>query len=127
MFLKDHLKETFNKALIEDNTSVKDEIIIKWVHRFGLDSLNDLLIRNSVSIEEENRDQIKLIEKEENEENKDEMSYNTYIKNNPIKKEDLKKYSTSLNNEEKTTGPKKLPLPSIDNLRKWINNDKKAG
>ena len=30
------------------------------------------------------------------------------------------------NNIKQLTDPRKLPLPNIKNLRKWINNDKKA-
>ena len=53
MFLKDYLKEVFNKASLENDILIKENIIIKWVHRFGLDSLNDLLRQNLVLIEED--------------------------------------------------------------------------
>ena len=46
MFLKDHLKEVFYKASLENNKFVKENILKKWVHRFGFDSLNDLLLQN---------------------------------------------------------------------------------
>ena len=44
MLLKDHLKKVFKKASLENNILLKENIVIKWVHRFGIDSLNDLLI-----------------------------------------------------------------------------------
>jgi len=44
MLLKNHLKEVFKKASSENNIMLKENIVLKWVHRFGIDSLNDLLI-----------------------------------------------------------------------------------
>ena len=43
MLLKNHLKEVFKKASLENNILLKENIVLKWVHRFGIDSLNDLL------------------------------------------------------------------------------------
>ena len=113
MLLKDHLKEVFNKASFEKNILVKENIITKWVHRFGLYSLNDLLTQNLVLIEEENveknEEQINLMEEENVEENEDTR------KNKKFKRET---FNYMPNGD--------LPLPNINNLRKWINNDKKA-
>ena len=54
---------------------LKENIVLKWVHRFGIDSLNDLLIHTSAlrdyQLEEENQEQtnsIEEVDKEENEE-----------------------------------------------------------
>ena len=44
MLLKNHYIEVFKKAYSENNNLLKENIILKWVHRFGIDSLNDLLI-----------------------------------------------------------------------------------
>ena len=44
MPLKNHLIEVFKKASSENNILLKENIVLKWVHRFGIDSLNDLLI-----------------------------------------------------------------------------------
>ena len=64
MLLKIHLIEVFKKASLENNFLLKENIVLKWVHRFGIDSLNDLLIHTSVlkenQHEEENQEQIKL-------------------------------------------------------------------
>ena len=43
MLSKEHLKEVFTKASLDNNSSTKENIIKKWVHRFGFDSLNDFL------------------------------------------------------------------------------------
>ena len=64
MLLKNHLIEVFKKASSEDNILLKENIVLKWVHRFGIDSLNDLLIHSSAlrefHHEEENQDQVYL-------------------------------------------------------------------
>ena len=41
MLLKNHLIEVFQKASSENNILLKENIVLKWVHRFGIDSLND--------------------------------------------------------------------------------------
>ena len=51
MLLKNHLIEVFKKASSENNILLKENIVIKWVHRFGIDSLNDLLIHTSATRE----------------------------------------------------------------------------
>ena len=51
MLLKNHLIEVFKKASSENNILLKENIVLKWVHRFGIDSLNDLLIHNPVLME----------------------------------------------------------------------------
>jgi len=48
MLLKNHLIEVFKKASSENNFLLKENVVLKWVHRFGIDSLNDLLIHSSV-------------------------------------------------------------------------------
>ena len=157
MLLKNHLIEVFKKASLENNFLLKENIVIKWVHRFGIDSLNDLLIHSAVqkkNHEEENEEHITLIDEnhaekneeqitlidenheEENQgqirlesfktlENLEETNYESnYLKisnNNQVF--NTKQDSKQINQYIKTP---KLPLPNIQNLRKWINKDKKA-
>ncbi|OUL43106.1 glycoprotein, partial [Prochlorococcus sp. HOT_208_60] len=74
MLLKNHLIEVFKQASLENNFLLKENVVLKWVHRFGIDSLNDLLIQSplqkEIQLEEENQDQISLIDEvhEENQE-----------------------------------------------------------
>ena len=127
MLLKNHLIEVFKKASSENNFLLKENVVLKWVHRFGIDSLNDLLIHSPVqkeNHEEENQEQIKL-ELSKTVENIEEINCESnYLKisnNNQVF--NTKKDSNQIN--QFTENPK-LPLPYIKNLRKWINNDKKA-
>ncbi len=150
MLLKNHLIEVFKKASSENNILLKENIVLKWVHRFGIDSLNDLLIHSS--LEKENQEQISLID-EIHEENQEQISLidNVYEENQEQIKLELSKTfenleetncesnylkisknnqffntkqdSNQINQYIKTP---KLPLPNIKNLRKWINKDKKA-
>ena len=127
MLLKNHLIEVFKKASSENNFLLKENIVLKWVHRFGIDTLNDLLIHSPVQKEihvEENREQIRLesFKTLENlEETNCESNYLKISNNNQIF--NTKKDSNQINQYIKTP---KLPLPNIKNLRKWINKDKKA-
>jgi len=124
MLLKNHLIEVFKKATSENNILLKENIVLKWVHRFGIDSLSDLLIHSSAlgeyNHEEENQEQITLIDENHEEENC-ESNYLKISNNNQV-------FNTKQDSNEKNQYIKtpKLPLPNIKNLRKWINNDKKA-
>jgi len=71
MLLKNHLIEVFKQASLENNFLLKENVVLKWVHRFGIDSLNDLLIHSS--LQKENQEQISLID-EVNEENQEQSS-----------------------------------------------------
>ena len=145
MLLKNHLIEVFKKASSENNFLLKENVVLKWVHRFGINSLDDLLIHSSVLKEnqqEENQEQISLID-EENEENQAQNQERIRLESLKIS-ENLKEtqyesnyLENSINNEitnsrqdfnqkNKYTETSKLPLPYIKNLRKWINKDKKA-
>ncbi len=127
MLLKNHLIEVFKKASKENNFLLKENILLKWVHRFGIDSLNDLLIHSpeqKENHEEENQEQIRLesFKTLENlEETNCESNYLKISKNN--QSFNTKQDSNQINQYIKTP---KLPLPNIKNLRKWINKDKKA-
>ena len=111
-------------------------------HRFGIDSLNDLLIHGSLqkknqhvedqekislsaeSHKEENQEQISLesLKTLENlEETNSESNYLKISNNNQV----FNTYKESNQINQYIKKPKS-PLPNIKNLRKWINNDKKA-
>ena len=170
MLSKIHLIEVFQKASSENNILLKENIVLKWVHRFGIDSLDDLLIYSSLPKEnqgeEENQEQISLIDQvhEENqeqiflidevhEENQEQISLidqvheenqeqiklelsktfenieETKMESNGLETARSNEISSKNQNSNKInqfTETPKLPLPYIKNLRKWINNDKKA-
>ena len=143
MLLKNHLIEVFKQASLENNFLLKENVVLKWVHRFGIDSLNDLLIHSSLQKEnqreEENQEQITLMDEVDEEENQGqikleylktlenleetncESNYLKISKNNKVF--NTNQDSNQINQYIKTP---KLPLPNIKNLRKWINKDKKA-
>ena len=142
MLLKNHLIEVFKKASLENNFLLKENVVLKWVHRFGIDSLNDLLIHSSLQKEnqreEENQEQISLID-EVHEENQEQIKLElsktfenieeTKMESNGLESARSNEISGKNQNSNKinqfTENPK-LPLPYIKNLRKWINKDKKA-
>jgi len=128
MLLKNHLIEVFKKASLENNFLLKENVVLKWVHRFGIDSLNDLLIHSSLQKqnqgEEENQEQIKL-ELSKTFENIEETKWESNGLETTSSNETSSKNQNSNKINQFTESPK-LPLPYIKNLRKWINNDKKA-
>ena len=136
MLLKNHLIELFKQASLENNFLLKENVVIKWVHRFGIDSLNDLLIHSS--LQKENQEQISLID-EVHEENQEQIKLElsktfenieeTKMASNSLETARSNEISSKNQNSNKInqfTETPKLPLPYIKNLRKWINNDKKA-
>ena len=143
MLLKNHLKEVFKKASSENNFLLKENIILKWVHRFGIDSLNDLLIHTpalrAYQLEEENQEQTTLMDEVDEEENKEQIKLElsktfenleeTKWESNPLETSSTNgifSKDQNSNNIKQLTYTQKSPLPNIKNLRKWINNDKKA-
>ena len=74
MLLKNHLIEVFKKASSENNMLLKENIVLKWVHRFGIDSLNDLFTHapdlREYQLEEENEETTLMdgLDEEENQE-----------------------------------------------------------
>jgi hypothetical protein len=142
MLLRNHLIEVFKKASLENNFLLKENVVLKWVHRFGIDSLNDLLIHSSLQkenqLEEENQEQISIID-EVHEENQEQIKLElsktfenieeTKWESNGLETTSSNEVSSKNQNFHKInqfTETPKLPLPYIKNLRKWINNDKKA-
>jgi len=156
MLLKNHLIEVFKQASLENNFLLKENVVLKWVHRFGIDSLNDLLIHSSLQKEnhreEENQERTSLIDEvhEENQElislidevhaeNQEQIKLElsktfknieeTKWESNGLENSSSNEISSKNQNSNKMnqyTETPKLPLPYIQNLRKWINNDKKA-
>ena len=136
MLLKNHLIEVFKQASLENNFLLKENVVLKWVHRFGIDSLNDLLIHSSP--QKENQGHISLID-EMHEENQEQIKFElsktfenieeTKWESNGLETASENEISSKKQNSNKInqfTETPKLPLPYIKNLRKWINNDKKA-
>ena len=136
MLLKNHLIEVFKQASLENNFLLKENVVIKWVHRFGIDSLNDLLIHSS--LQKENQEHISLID-EMHEENQEQIKLElsktfenieeTKMESNGLEIARSNEISSKNENSNKInqfTETPKLPLPYIKNLRKWINTDKKA-
>ena len=129
MLLKNHLIEVFKQASLENNFLLKENVVLKWVHRFGIDSLNDLLIHSSVQKEnkheQENQEQISLIDKVNEEENQQKIKWESNSPETSTSNEIFSKNQNSYEIKKIINNPK-LPLPNIKNLRKWINKDKKA-
>ena len=136
MLLKNHLIEVFKQASLENNFLLKEIVVLKWVHRFGIDTLNDLLIYSS--LQKENQEHISLID-EVHEENQEQIKLElsktfenieeTKMESDGLETARSNEISSKNQNSNKInqyTETPKLPLPYIKNLRKWINNDKKA-
>ena len=143
MLLKNYLIEVFKKASSEDNILLKENIVLKWVHRFGIDSLNDLFIHASALMDEvdkeENQEQTTLMDEVDEEENQEQikLELSKTFENIEETKCESNRVDTSScnglfskdqnsNNIKQLADNQKLPLPNIKNLRKWINKDKKA-
>ena len=150
MFLKDHLKDTYQKASFDKNHLMLENIINVWAHRFGPESLNELFVKNQDQfkfIEEDqaetNQNQINLELKEEDQVEVNQNQINLELLKNVQYEEEIefkpketktpnntetidKDIYGSYKNESEYKDTEELPLPNIKNLRKWINNEKKA-
>ena len=142
MFLKNYLIEVFKKASSENNILLKENIVLKWVHRFGIDSLNDLLIHSPAqreNHEEENQEQITLIDENHEEENQEQIRLESLKTLENLEETNCESNYLKISNNNQVFNTKqdpnqinqyiktpKLPLPNIKNLRKWIDKDKKA-
>jgi len=142
MLLKNHLIEVFKKASSENNFLLKENIVLKWVHRFGIDSLNDLLMHSPVqkeNHEEENQEKITLIDENHEEENEEQIRLESFKNLENLEETNCESNYLKIPNNNQVFNTKqdsnqinqyiknpKLPLPNIKNLRKWINKDKKA-
>ena len=150
MFLKDHLKDTYQKASIDKNHLMLENIINVWAHRFGPESLNELFVKNQDHFKlikedqaETSQNQINLELTEEDRVEASQNKINLELLKNVQYEEEIgfiaketkksnnteifdKDISGSYKNESEYKDTEELPLPNIKNLRKWINNDKKA-
>ena len=150
MFLKDHLKDTYQKASFDKNHLMLENIINVWAHRFGPESLNELFVKNQDQfklIEEDQaevtQNQIKLELTEEDHAEANQNQINLELLKNVQYEEEIefkpketktpdnteiidKDIYGSYKNESEYKDTEELPLPNIKNLRKWINNEKKA-
>ena len=133
MFLKDHLKDTYQKASFNKNHLMEENMINRWAHRFGPESLNELFVKNQDQFKLTEEDQaeasqnqinLELLKNVQYEEEIEFKSKETKILNNTeiIDKDIYGSYK----NESEYRDTEELPLPNIKNLRKWINNEKKA-
>ena len=150
MFLKDHLKDTYQKASFDNNYLMLENIINVWAHRFGPESLNELFVKNQDQFKLTEEDQaeasqnqinLELIEEDQAEANQnqinlellknvqdeEEIEFKAKETKTPNDTETINKdIYGSYKNESEYKYTEELPLPNIKNLRKWINNEKKA-
>ena len=150
MFLKDHLKDTYQKASFDKNHLMLENIINVWAHRFGPESLNELFVKNQDQFKlpeedqaEASQNQINLELREEDQEEANQNQINLELLKNVQYEEEIefkpketktpnntetidKDIYGSYKNESEYKDTEELPLPNIKNLRKWINNEKKA-
>ena len=141
MLLKNHLIEVFKQASLENNFLLKENVVLKWVHRFGIDSLNDLFIHvpDLREYKHEDQEQITLMNELDEEENQEQIKVEVSktLENIEETKWELNHLETSIsngifnkdqnsNNIKEIPDIRELPLPNIKNLRKWINKNKKA-
>ena len=133
MFLKDHLKDTYQKASFDNNHLMLENIINVWAHRFGPESLNELFVKNQDQFKLTEEDQAEASQNQINLELLKNVQYEEEIEFKP--KETKKSNNTeiinkdiygSYKNESEYKDKEELPLPNIKNLRKWINNENKA-
>ena len=133
MFLKDHLKDNYQKASFDNNHLMLENIINVWAHRFGPESLNELFIKNQNQFKLTEEDQAKAsqnqinLELSKNVQYKEEIEFKPKETKTPNNTEIIDKdIYGSYKNESEYKDTEELPLPNIKNLRKWINNEKKA-
>ena len=150
MFLKDHLKDTYQKASFDNNHLMLENIINVWAHRFGPESLNELFVKNQDQFKlieddqaetSQNQINLELTEEDQVEVNQNQINLELlknveYEEEIEFKSKETKKSNNteiidndiygSYKNESEYKDTEDLPLPNIKNLRKWINNEKKA-
>ncbi len=150
MFLKDHLKDTYQKASFDKNHLMLENIINVWAHRFGPESLNELFVKNQDQFKlteedhaetSQNQINLELTEEDQAEANQNQINlellknvqYQEEIEFKPKETKTPNNTETidkdiygSYKNESEYKDTEELPLPDIKNLRKWINKEKKA-
>ena len=150
MFLKDHLKDTYQQASFDKNHLMIENIINVWAHRFGPETLNELCVKNQDQFKlieddqaetSQNQINLELTEEDQVEVNQNQINLELlknveYEEEIEFKSKETKKSNNteiidndiygSYKNESEYKDTEDLPLPNIKNLRKWINNEKKA-
>mgnify|MGYP003324297588 CR=1 FL=1 len=133
MFLKDHLKDTYQKASFDKNHLMLENIINVWAHRFGPESLNELFVKNQDQFKFTEEDQAEVSQNQINLELLKNVQYEEEIEFKPKETKTPNNTETidkdiygSYKNKSEYKDTEELPLPNIKNLRKWINNEKKA-
>ena len=150
MFLKDHLKDTYQQASFNKNHLMLENIINVWAHRFGPETLNELCVKNQDQFKlieddqaetSQNQINLELTEEDQVEVNQNQINLELlknveYEEEIEFKSKETKKSNNteiidndiygSYKNESEYKDTEDLPLPNIKNLRKWINNEKKA-
>ena len=150
MFLKDHLKDTYQQASFDKNHLMLENIINVWAHRFGPETLNELCVKNQDQFKlieddqaetSQNQINLELTEEDQVEVNQNQINLELlknveYEEEIEFKSKETKKSNNteiidkdiygSYKNESEYKDTEELPLPNIKNLRKWINNEKKA-
>ena len=131
MFLKDHLKDTYQKASFDKNHLMLENIINVWAHRFGPESLNELFVKNQDQFKLTEEDQAEASQNQINLELLKNVQYEEEIEFKPKETKPPNNTETidkdiygSYKNESEYKDTEELPLPNIKNLRKWINNEK---
>ena len=133
MFLKDHLKDTYQKASFDNNHLMLENIINVWAHRFGPESLIELFIKNQNQFKLTEEDHVEANQNQINLELLKNVQYEEELEFKPKETKTLNNTESidkdiygSYKNESEYKDTEELPLPNIKNLRNWINNEKKA-
>ena len=143
-------KDTYQQASFDKNHLMLENIINVWAHRFGPETLNELCFKNQDQFKlieddqaETSQNQINLelteedhVEANQNQINLELLKNVEYEEEIEFKSKETKKSNNteiidkdiykSYKNESEYKDIEELPLPNIKNLRKWINNEKKA-
>jgi len=126
MLLKNQLIEVFIKASSENNILLKENIVLKWVHRFGIDSLNELLIHTPTlreyKLEEENQEQNILLHEVDEEENQEQNTLLHEVDEEENQEQIKLELSKTLENIEETKRESNHFKTSISN--EIFNKDK---
>ena len=106
MLLKNHFIEVFKKASLEKNILLKENIVLKWVHRFGIDSLNELFIHaqalREYKLKEENQEQITFMDIVDEEENQEQITFMDIVDEEENQEQIKLELSKTLENIEET-------------------------
>ena len=112
---------------------ILENIINVWAHRFGPESLNELFVKNQHQFKLTEEDQAEASQNQinlellKNVQYEEEIEFKSKETKTPNNTEIIDKdIYGSYKNESEYKDTEELPLPNIKNLRKWINNEKKA-